>query len=61
MYFPGFLTPLPPRGPGPGPGGPWAMRLPNLWGNSEVLGSNLNALYEELASCRGVSETATTP
>ena len=42
--------------PGPGPEGPGALRSQYLWGNSELLGSNLNVFYVELASCRGVSE-----
>ena len=49
------------RAPVPGPVGPWALRLQYLAGNSELLGSELNGCYEELASCRGVSEAATTP
>ena len=36
------------------------MRAQYLWGNSEQLASILNAFYVEHASCRVVSETATT-
>jgi hypothetical protein len=40
----------------PGPGGPMALRLHYLWGNSELFGNELDAFYVGLASCRGVSE-----
>ena len=46
--------------PGPGSEGPWALRSKHLAGNSELLGSKLNAIYEGLASCCGVSEAAPT-
>ena len=62
LVFPGLPGPPPPhRDPGPGPEGPWALRLQYLAVNLEQLGSNLNAFYVELASCRGVSEAASAP
>ena len=48
-------------GPGSDPKGPWVLWPQYLAGNSRQLGSTLNAFYEGLASCRGVSEGATAP
>ena len=57
----GAMVPPPPcMDTGPGPGGPGPLRAQYLWGNSEQLASILNAFYVEHASCRLVSETATT-